>query len=155
RPRTERSYTVSIVAQPYDQFLSQQLPERKAVLTPWLMEKDIAMIYGPRGCGKTHIAIEICTGIAAGVTSLGRWKAPRPCRVVHVDGEMPAPLLQQWVAEAIGRCSIKPDPENLKIIAADCLPDGLPDLVSRDSQHELEYLFADAEIISLDNQSTL
>ena len=99
------------------------------ILAPWLPVKGLAMIYGPRGIGKTHVALGIACSIAAGSSFLG-WTAPKPRRVIIIDGEMPAAVLQQRLAEAVTRGNYDIEPDNLRICAADLEPDGLPDLAS-------------------------
>jgi hypothetical protein len=62
---------------------------RGMVLDPIIPEKGLAMLYGMRGTGKTHVALGIAYAVATGSTFL-RWQAPRPGRVLLIDGEMPA-----------------------------------------------------------------
>ena len=64
------------------------------MLAPWLPEKGLAMIFAPRGVGKTWVALSIAHAIASGGDFL-RWRAPQPRRVLYIDGEMPAVTLQE------------------------------------------------------------
>ena len=66
-----------------------QLPERASILDPILSAKTLALLYGPRGLGKTFVALGIAWAAASGGSFLG-WRASRPHRVVYVDGEMAA-----------------------------------------------------------------
>ena len=52
------------------------------------------MLYSRRGVGKTYLALGIAHAVARGGTFL-RWNAARPGKVLFVDGELPAPVLQQ------------------------------------------------------------
>jgi AAA domain len=70
-----------------EQLLNLKLPPREFILEPILRERESAMIYAWRGAGKTQLGLGLAYAIASGGTIL-RWQAPRPRRVVYVDGEM-------------------------------------------------------------------
>ena len=55
------------------------------------------MLYAPRGIGKSWLGLSIGLAVAGG-SSLLRWKAPEPRRVLLVDGEMPLTDLQSRLA---------------------------------------------------------
>ena len=38
-------------------FVKMTLPPRENILSPWLPVQGLAMIYAPRGVGKTHVAL--------------------------------------------------------------------------------------------------
>lgn len=81
-------------------FLDLDLPPREMLLAPILSKKSISMLFGPRGLGKTFMAL----GIALAVASAGRflrWSAPHACRVLYIDGEMQASTLQSRLQEAL------------------------------------------------------
>ena len=46
-------------------------------------------LYGPRGLGKTFVALGIAWAAASGASFLN-WTASRPRRVLYIDGEMAA-----------------------------------------------------------------
>lgn len=52
------------------------------------------MIYAPRGVGKTFIALGIANAVVNG-TSFLKWQANKPRGVLYLDGEMPAPQMQE------------------------------------------------------------
>ena len=72
----------------FDDFLAINMPRREMLLAPILPEKSLAMLYAPRGIGKTLLALSIGLAVASG-SALLRWNAPRQRRVLYVDGEMP------------------------------------------------------------------
>lgn len=41
------------------EFLTMTIPVRRMLLGPWLPEKGLAMIVGPRGLGKTFVALNV------------------------------------------------------------------------------------------------
>jgi putative DNA primase/helicase len=134
--------------------LAADFPPRETVLAPWLPEKGLAMIYGPRGIGKTHLTLGVGYAIASGGSFL-RWRAPKPRRVVILDGEMPAVALRERFAEIVEReAGEPPEADYFRIFAMDLQERGL-DLSDEAQQRELEPYLAGAEIIIADNISTL
>ena len=115
-----------------EEFLKADFPERGQMLAPWLPE-GLAMIFAPRGVGKTWIGLG-ASHIVAGGGQFLKWKAPRPRRVLYIDGELPAVLLRNRYAEIVRSLRTDIEPENFKIVAADFQPDGLPDLSNIDAQ---------------------
>src|SRR6516164_7277867 len=75
-------------------FLNLKIPPREMLLNPILPERSLAMLYAPRGVGKTLLGLSIGLAVASG-TPLLRWSAPRKRRVLYVDGEMPLVSLQE------------------------------------------------------------
>jgi hypothetical protein len=63
------------------------LPKRALVLGTWFLEGDLGFIYGPRGLGKTWLAMLMARAISGG-KSIGPWTATEARKVLYVDGEM-------------------------------------------------------------------
>lgn len=145
-------------AMDYDAFLRMDLPPRQNLLTPWLPMAGLAMIHAPRGVGKTHLALGTAWAVATG-TGFLRWKVPEDVgtrRVLILDGEMPAALLQERLRRVTGASEFTPSlPEYLRIAAADLRRDGLPDLSDPNSQQFYADIIADADLVIVDNLSTL
>ena len=154
RPRYAPAYQREIRVLDGEELLTSQFPPRNTMMSPWLPDKGLAMIYAERGIGKTWIALSIAHAIAAGGEFLS-WTAARPRKVLYLDGEMPAQTLQERYA-AVVKASMRDAPrENFRLAAADCQPDGLPDLASEEAQRFYDAVIADAELIICDNLSTL
>ena len=135
--------------------LATEFPPREMVLSPFLPVKGLAMIYGPRGIGKTHMSLGIAYAVATGGTFL-RWTAPRPRRVLLIDGEMPGVVLQERLA-AIVKAEGKepPSPDFLRVLAMD-MQDGINlDLSNPGSHPALDAAIDGAELLIVDNISTL
>jgi putative DNA primase/helicase len=138
----------------YD-FLATKFPPRELMLTPWLPCKGLALVYALRGVGKTHIALGVGWAVAT-ATGFLRWTAPAARRVLLVDGEMPAELLQERLRRVSGASATQPAEWNhLRIVAADFQKSGLPDLASPNAQQFYEPLIADRDLIIIDNLSTI
>jgi putative DNA primase/helicase len=140
----------------YDDFLKAKLPPRETLLAPWLPRRGLAMIHAPRGIGKTHIALGAGWAVAAGGGFL-RWTTPGGAfRVLLLDGEMPGVVLQERLKRVVDASGLAPPmPDYLRLAAADILRDGLPDLADPSSQGFYSDIVADADLVVVDNLSTL
>jgi AAA domain len=123
------------------------------LLSPILPERSLAMLYAPRGVGKTLLGLSIGLAVASG-NPLLRWSTPHPRRVLYVDGEMPLVSLQ----ERLRAISIGSSGEVLnagfRILAADHVECGI-NLGSEQGQRALDPLLDDVDLLILDNLSTL
>lgn len=156
KPSEQRTAQVQSID--YDKFLNTQLPPRQTLLAPWLPMQGLAMIHAPRGGSKTHVAHGTAWAVATG-TGFLRWKVADDVgarRVLLIDGEMPGVLLQERLARVVGRSGFTPpEPLFLRIAASDLVRDGLPDLADPASQQFYADVIADADLVIVDNLSTL
>ena len=136
------------------EFLALQLPPRRLLLSPWLSEKGTAMIYSPRGVGKTLLDLSVGYAIASGEQLLG-WSAPEPRRVLYVDGEMTAVEMQHRLAAIAEGFAREAAPDYFRMLSADVSDCGLPDLATEEGQSQFDDAVGDAELAILDNISTL
>lgn len=138
-------------------FMRLDLPPREMILAPILAERSLTMIHAWRGVGKTWVTLAMALAVA-GASTCFRWNAPRPRRVLLIDGEMPAVALQERLAQLIkgAQPPLSTDASgNLQIIAADRQGNGLPDLASLKGQQAVAPAVEIADVIILDNLSTL
>jgi len=134
-------------------FLNLDIPPREMLLDPILPERSLAMLYAPRGLGKSWLALSIGVTIASGQPLL-RWIAPRQRNVLYVDGEMPLVSLQERLkAISAGFGGDIPN-DAFRILAADQVEGGI-NLSSGDGQRSLDQLLKDIDLVILDNLSTL
>lgn len=136
------------------ELLSMTLPPRGMLLDPVIPEQGLAMLYSKRGVGKTHLALGIAVAVAGGSQFL-RWTAPTPQPVLYVDGELPAPLLQQWSAEIANAIGADAATDNLRFITPDLQELCIPDLSTRQGQEFLKPHVEQARLVILDNLSAL
>ena len=137
----------------YNDFLDLDVPQREMLLKPILPERSLAMLYAPRGIGKTLLSLSIGLAVASG-SPLLRWSAPRPKRVLYVDGEMPLVSLQERIRAISVGLGAKIPNDGFRILAADHTENGIS-LGSEDGQIAMEPLLHDIDLLILDNLSTL
>ncbi len=137
----------------FDEFLAIDMPPREMLLDPILPERSLAMLYAPRGVGKTLLALSIGLAVASG-SPLLRWQTPRQRRVLYVDGEMPLVSLQERLrAISTGFGAIIPN-DGFRVLAADSTENGLS-IGGEDGQRAIDPLLQDLDLVIFDNLSTL
>jgi putative DNA primase/helicase len=137
----------------FNDFLELDVPPRGMLLNPILPERSLAMLYAPRGVGKTMLSLSIGLAVASG-SRLLRWNAPRPRRVLYVDGEMPLVSLQERLRAISIGLDVGILDDAFRILAADNTENGLS-LGSEEGQKAMEPLLHDVDLLILDNLSTL
>jgi putative DNA primase/helicase len=137
----------------FDDFLAIDLPPREMLLDPILPERSLAMLYAPRGVGKTLLALSMGLAVASG-SPLLRWQAPRQRRVLYVDGEMPLVSLQERLRSiSNGLGAVIPN-NGFRVLAADNTENGLS-IGSEMGQRALSPVLSDVDLVIIDNLSTL
>ena len=134
-----------------DEFLKLDIPPREKLLDPILPERSLAMLYAPRGIGKSWLGLSIGLAVASG-SDLLRWSAPRPRRVLYVDGEMPLVSLQERIRLLSAAYAISND--GFRLLAADNIDGGI-NLGAKEGQEALDPLLCQTDLLILDNLSTL
>lgn len=86
--------------------LKMELQERSR-LFPWLPQGGLAMVYGPRGIGKTFFGLSFALSLATGTPFL-RWEAPPATGVLIIDGEMPISQLRERTVSMLSDEPINP-----------------------------------------------
>jgi putative DNA primase/helicase len=143
----------SLQAVGFADFLNLHLPPREMLLDPILPERGLAMLYAPRGIGKTLLGLSMGLAVASGGQLL-RWSAPNSRRVLYVDGEMSLVTLQERLRSiSLGVGGVISN-ENFQMLAADCAEAAI-NLASDEGQRLLEPLLNGIELLILDNLSTL
>jgi putative DNA primase/helicase len=140
---------------PFDlqDFLALKVPPREMLLDPILPERSQAMLYAPRGVGKSWLSLTIGLAVASGGRVL-RWNAPRPRRVLFVDGEMVLCELQKRLNSLLAGLATEVPDGGFRILAADHTERGI-NLGSTEGQQALERHLDDRNLLILDNLSTL
>jgi hypothetical protein len=131
------------------QLCAMKLRPRQYLLTGFLKERSMAEIFSWRGIGKTWVGLSLANAIASGGTFL-KWQAPKPSRVLFVDGELDQESLQDRVRE-IGAANN----ENFELLCCDMLDDPFPHLATAQAQRIIEDKLGDRNVLMLDNLSAL
>ncbi|MFO3149638.1 AAA family ATPase, partial [Legionella pneumophila serogroup 1] len=134
--------------------LAMELPPREYLLEPWLPKSGLCMVYAKRGVGKTFFALEVAVAVAYG-TSFLSFKAPKPAKVLYVDGEMPANVMKERLAEIISRLNINNNEFDPIFITPDLQKGLMPNLGNVQDHAMLEEYTDQADLIIFDNISTL
>jgi putative DNA primase/helicase len=137
-----------------DEFIDMEFPARKDMLGPWLPEQGLAMVHAERGIGKTFFGLNVAYAVATGGKFLS-FNAPMPRSVLYIDGEMPAPAMQERVKQI--RCASPAGKVLLELVTPDLQPrnQGTINLSDPLYQRSLEPIVAKADLVIVDNISTL
>ncbi|WP_144186617.1 AAA family ATPase [Elioraea rosea] len=137
------------------ELLAMDLPPREMLFDPVIPTSGLVLLYGPRGMGKTYVALSIAYAVASGGGAL-RWQAPKPRRVLYLDGEMPAATLKERLrALVLANDRRPPDDEFLRFLPADLFELGLPNIASEEGRALIKRCSADVDLVILDNLSCL
>jgi putative DNA primase/helicase len=136
------------------ELLTMQIPPREYILEPIIHTQSTNMLFSKRGVGKTYTSLGIACAVAAGSPFL-RWRAPKPRKVLYVDGEMPAITMQQRFAGIVAGMDTEIDPSYFRLITPDLQVDPMPSLSGTTGQNIIEDCIDGSELIILDNISTL
>lgn len=133
-------------------FIAMDFPNREQILSPWLLKQGLNMIYSSRGYGKTYLSLYLAHAVSTG-SPLLNWKSDKPHKVLYLDGEMPAPALQERLKQII-KYNIPPNGDHLYIVTPDT-QNGLvlPDLATPKGQKQIDALIDGADLIIVDSIS--
>ena len=138
------------------ELLALPVSEVEVVLGPMIMRGDKVLVYAHRGSGKTWLICFIAVACASGTSLLdGQLVAPRPLRVLVIDGEMKANELQKRYAQ-IFKALGTPEhlQENLRIVAATIQKKDILLETPEDREHYKEHI-AWADVIIADSMFCL
>lgn len=134
-------------------FQNLKLPKRRTLLSPWLPEGSITMIFADRGIGKTFFALSCALALANGSEFLC-YTAETAVPVLYLDGEMQATAIQERLHKlSKGKTTQKP----LSLYTPDCQEnDYTPDLGTKEGRDQINELIeaANPKVIFIDNIST-
>lgn len=135
-------------------FVNRDIQPRERILTPWLLTQSLNMLYAWRGVGKTHVSLGIAFAVASGSSFL-KWNADQPRRVLYLDGEMPASSMQERLKMLVASSEVDFDPDFFRLVTPDLQTGAMPDLATADGQDAIAEIMGDAELIVIDNLSSL
>jgi hypothetical protein len=135
--------------------LGMALPAREPLLSPWLTEQSLSMLYAWRGLGKSWLALSIGYAVATGGDVLG-WKAPAKRKVLFIDGELPARTLQSRLALIVNSFPDEPLQDGFRILTPDLQVNGvMPNLSDQAGQEAIDEHTDGIDLIIVDILSTM
>jgi hypothetical protein len=138
-----------------EDLLQREIEPREMLLDPILPEQGLVMLYAYRGIGKTFFGLGIAAAVASGGAFL-RWSAPRPRKVLYIDGELPASTLKDRVGLVIEALNGPvPAAGAFRLLTPDFQDRPMPDLATAAGQRLVEPLLADVDLVVVDNLSAL
>ena len=71
------------------ELINKEVDRPVEILSPWLTDGSINMLYGKRGVGKTYLALSIACAVSGyGQQEMGKWEVKNKSGVLYLDGEM-------------------------------------------------------------------
>ena len=138
----------------YKALNAMNIPERKTLLSPWLLQASVNMVFADRGIGKTYFCLSCAIALAEG-SSFIHYNALKPVKVLYMDGEMQAILIRERIKSLIKNETLVND--NLFILTPDCQDDrNMPDLSEAQGLDEVDDIIKqiNPDVIFVDNLST-
>jgi putative DNA primase/helicase len=137
--------------------MEAEFPESPVIFerngTPILRSNHIGEIWATRGTGKTWLAASLALVAASDATIFGI-RAPKPRRVLYIDGEMTANEIKNRFALLKERMGVKGGVQ-LTIVARDWQDGFFHRLDTPQGQQAIELFVEDADLIFPDNRSCL
>ena len=142
----ETAAAAPVAAWSADVYLQRDVAAAASLLGP-LARGCITLLCGPRGVGKSWLALALAHTAARG-GSLGPWRAQKHHRVVYIDAAGSEAVLHARLA-ALGV-----PPPSLVVVPADA-QGGLPDLILESGRTALDRLVTDAALVVIDGLSAM
>jgi hypothetical protein len=141
------SAAANVAAWSADVYAQRDVRPADALLGP-LVRGCVTLLCGPRGVGKSWLALALAHATARG-GALAQWRARKRHRVVYLDVSGSEAVLHQRVT-ALG----KPPPA-LILVPGDAQDAGLPDPSLESGRAALDQLTTDADLVVVDGLSAL
>jgi hypothetical protein len=138
-------------------FLTEKFRQRDPIIVtathgfPVFHIASVNQVHAWRGVGKTNF----CLGLGKAMSSGGNfldWKAPRVCRVLYVEGELPGHELQERVKQLVG------ESDNFLVVTPEAqLNSTIPRIATEEGRRLVEEAIVAnrTEVVFLDSISTL
>lgn len=137
------------------EFNTLELPPKAYLVDPIIPCRGLIEIYAKPGVGKTTFTLNLGIAAALGKSFL-KWNVPKSQKVLYIDGEMSPQDMQERAQAAAQFFGVDvSEIENFRIINRDVNNGTLPDIGELQGQNEYDAATKDADLIILDNLSTL
>jgi hypothetical protein len=146
-PNETASAAAIVAAWSADVYAKRDIKHADAPFGP-LARGCITLLCGPRGVGKSWLALALAHAAARG-GSLARWRGHKKRRVVYIDAAGSEAVLHARLA-ALGN-----PPPSLVIVPGDAQSGGLPDLSTGNGRAGLDQLVTDADLVVIDGLAAM
>lgn len=144
-----------------EDLLTEPFPKREYLLEPLMKQNESMMIWAAPGVGKTMFTLTLAIAIAGGGSVIG-WSAPKPYKVLLIDGEMPIQDLQErmnLLIRSVDNLNTEAANQNLTILSRHAQQPDTPftDFSKEESWRKCLAWIIEQEfdLVILDNLSTL
>lgn len=148
--------TINIKPVGFKEFIDKSYEPLMNLLSPWFQKAGLNMVVAEAGAGKTYFCLNVAFALASGAQFL-EYKAPKPVKVLYIDGEMRGAVLQSRLI-TIAKHYPTFIPENLEIITPDNMPSFIvPKICQPNTQAWINDLIKENkfDVVFFDNLSTL
>ena len=152
KPKLEPALTGGLRTVSIDELFALEIPPREMLLAPFLPSQGLVLIFAKRGVGKTHIALGVAYAVATGGEFL-RWNAPTAKKVLYIDGEMPASLMQERLQKIVAMSDTHPKEGFFTLLTPDLQNHVMPDLSDKKGRDAIEPLVEAADLTVIDRTS--
>jgi hypothetical protein len=135
-----------------EELIEMKIEQPETLLHPFITKSSLGMIYAQRGIGKTFFTLSLGMAVASGGQFL-KFSAPKPYKVLYLDGEMSIFSMQDRISKAYSSQKNKPPKNHFKLVNAFLQDLPLPDLATSEGQRALQPLINDSDLIIGDNLS--
>jgi hypothetical protein len=111
--------------QPLGDIRMAKIAQRKVILSPWLLEKSLGLIFSDRGLGKSLFALGLADAITHG-KPFGPYSTTNPVNILYIDSEMVIQDVQQRANES--EYAPEPEESSMLYLCVDNLREIAPEL---------------------------
>lgn len=139
------------VGMTFGELMAMEFPPIKVFLSPWLQDQTITLLVGPKGGGKTWVAMGIAQAVASG-SKFGRWTTVNKTKVLYVEAEMPARIISDRFKQIDGSAEFEAVGGAIHVVSCDDFENRtIPNLSDPEYHEYWAKLMEPYEVIVLDN----
>lgn len=126
--------------------------KKHEIVGPWLTERNLVLLYGPYGSGKSTISLGLAHAAATGAPIFrDAWQPHRPYRVCYCDSEMGRQAWKTKLSQIDSASRVSLSGECLKFICSEDMGGGCWNLSDPEAQKILYQEFLSFDLIIIDN----
>ena len=128
-----------------------KLPKPKQYWGHHIKERQLGMLVGPRGSGKSNFVYGQAIAMATGKMFLG-FGPETPMKVAILDGEMDMRTIQLRFYRLCKSLNVA-QPKNLRVISPEFFSGIMPSLSNKEGQEKIDKIIGDCDVVFIDNYS--